>query len=99
MVTPSEAKAVKDLAAKAKAGADFDFSKLSDEEGKKLDSLYTSINAKVGYYVPASMPSPLSPCETDADANSYIEKVNASLAETVAKVRAARLKSFAEAFA
>jgi hypothetical protein len=102
MVTKAEAAEVKGLASKAKAGADYDFSKLSEEEGKKLDALYTNINAKVGYFMPdkaVETTAPIGAVETDASADAYVQKVNAQLAETMAKLRTTRLKNFAEAFA
>jgi len=102
MVTKAEAAEIKGLAAKAKAGADYDFSKLSAEDGKKLDTLYTNINAKVGYFLPEKAvadTAPIDAVENDSSANGYVEKVNAQLAETMATLRTARLKNFAEAFA
>merc|ERR1719379_134415 len=102
MVTKAEAAEIKTLAGKAKAGADYDFSKLSEEEGKKLDALYTNVNAKVGYYMPekaVETTAPISAVESDSVADDYVQKVNAQLAETMAKIRTARLKNFAEAFA
>jgi hypothetical protein len=102
MVTKAEAAEIKSLAGKAKAGADYDFSKLSEEEGKKLDALYTNINAKVGYFMPekaVETTAPIGAVESDSSADAYVQKVNAQLAETMAKLRASRLKNFAEAFA
>jgi len=102
MVTKAEAAEIKTLAGKAKSGADYDFSKLSEEEGKKLDALYTNVNAKVGYFLPekaVETTAPIGAVESDSAADAYVQKVNAQLAETMASLRAARLKNFAEAFA
>merc|ERR1712070_814879 len=52
MVTTQEAAAVKKVCSEAKAGDDYDFNKLSEASAKQLESLYSSINAKVGYSLP-----------------------------------------------
>merc|ERR1711972_109435 len=49
MVTPAEAAEVQTLAGKAKSGDSYDFSKLPAEAAERLDTLYSAINAKVGY--------------------------------------------------
>merc|ERR1712186_295138 len=55
MVTAQEAAEVKAIVGKAKSGDDYDFSKLPGDAAEKLDSLYTSINAKVGYSLPTGL--------------------------------------------
>merc|ERR1719482_622675 len=52
MVTAAEAAEVKKIAAEAKSGSDYDFGKLPAASSEKLDALYASINAKVGYALP-----------------------------------------------
>merc|ERR1712232_115875 len=99
MVTAAEAAEVKAIVSKAKSGDNYDFSKLSEEASEKLDGLYTSINAKVGYALPSSFGTKSIPSTSDAAANSYIDKVNMQLSEMSAKLRDARLKAFAQAFA
>jgi len=96
MVTPEEAKAVKALV--KEAGADLDFGKLSPTSAEQLDSLYTSINAKVGYSLPASLGSKAIDHTADASTNSYLDAVNAQLGEMDATLKNARLKAFAQAF-
>merc|ERR1712118_402267 len=88
MVTPKEVEEVKALV--KQAGPDYDFGKLSEESAKKLDSLYTSINGKVGFAIPSLKLTPIE-STPDADANSYIEKVNANLAQMSTQLRNTRL--------
>merc|ERR1712194_108332 len=98
MVTAAEAKEVRELAKQAKSGDDYDFSKLSADALKRLESLYTNINAKVGYAVPAHAdPNPIADT-TDASANAYVAEVNKSAAAAVQKLQHARLRAFAHAF-
>jgi len=99
MVSPAEAAAVKKVVSEAKAGDNFDFSKLSEDSAKKLESLYTSINAKVGYSLPASLASKPIETSSDASANSYVDSVNRSLDQVQAELKEARLRSFARSFA
>jgi len=96
MVTKQEASAVKALV--KEAGKDLDFSKLSASSAEKLDSLYTSINAKVGYALPASIGSKAIAHTADASTNGYVDAVNAQLTEVEAALKNARLKAFASAF-
>jgi len=98
MVTPKEASEVRALLKEAKSGKDFDFTKLSAASSKRLDQLYTSINTKVGYAMPALKLEAI-PEGPDAKANAYISQVNAELAGAAAKLRAAQLTAFAQAFA
>jgi len=99
MVTPEEAAAVKKVVSEAKHGDDFDFSKLSEASSTKLDSLYASINAKVGYSLPASVSTKPIENGSDASANSYVDSVNRSLEGVKAELKDARLRSFARSFA
>jgi hypothetical protein len=96
MVTAAEAAEVKALASKAPGG---DFSKLPEDALKKLEDLYTSINAKVGYSLPDSVGTKAIEGTSDSATGSYVESVNASLAATAAKLQEARLKAFVQAFA
>lgn len=97
MVTPEEASEVKALV--GEAGSDFDFSKLSEASATKLDSLYASINAKVGYSLPASVGSSAIAATSDSAASGYVDSVNTQLAAMEASVKNARLKAFAQSFA
>ncbi|CAJ1367300.1 unnamed protein product [Effrenium voratum] len=98
MVTAKEAEEVRSLASKAKSGQDYDFSKLPAEALQRLEALYSSINAKVGYALPDSMgPKPIA-ATSDSTANSYVDKVNAQLEAAALKLRDARLKAFVQAF-
>eukprot|EP00930_Biecheleria_cincta_P066105 TRINITY_DN520_c0_g1_i1.p1 TRINITY_DN520_c0_g1~~TRINITY_DN520_c0_g1_i1.p1 ORF type:complete len:518 (-),score=129.88 TRINITY_DN520_c0_g1_i1:52-1605(-) len=98
MVTAAEAEEVKSLAVKAKAGSDYDFSKLPADAAARLDALYTSINNKVGYSLPENLGTKPIKATSDGVANAYVDKVNANLSALDAKLREARLKSFVSAF-
>jgi len=97
MVTAAEAAEVKSLAGKAKTADGYDFSKLAPEAAERLDLLYSSINAKVGYAMPDLVSKPI-PKTADPAANTYIEQVNAQLAAVGAQLRQARLTAFVSAF-
>jgi len=96
MVTKQEVAAVKALV--KEAGKDLDFGKLSASSAEQLDSLYTSINAKVGYSLPASIGSKAIAHTADASTNSYVDAVNAQLTEMQASLKNARMTAFAKAF-
>merc|ERR1711972_320428 len=96
MVTAQEAAEVKSIA--AKAGKDVDLSKLPADAKERLDTLYTSINAKVGYSLPTDLGTKAIGSTSDSAANTYTEKVDAQLAAAAAKLQEARLKAFAQAF-
>lgn len=98
MVTPAEAAEVKKVVSEAKQGDGYDFSKLSEASAKKLDSLYASINAKVGYSLPSSLGSKAIVHSSDAGANGYIDAVNSQLSGMQAELKSARLTTFARAF-
>merc|ERR1711972_923507 len=94
MVTQQEAAEVKSLA--AKAGKDFDLAKLGAADAERLDTLYASINSKVGYSLPANLGSRPIGQTSDSSANSYTAKVDAQLEAAAAKLREARLKAFVQ---
>lgn len=96
MVSAKEAAEVKSLAAKAKSGDGYDFGKLGGDL-ERLEALYTSINAKVGYAMPTIAMKPLVET-TDGAANAYVQSVNASLEAASKKLQEARLKAFVQAF-
>lgn len=97
MVSAAEAAEVRELAGKADSGGDYDFSKLSASDSERLDALYERINSKVGYAVAGANVKPIAET-SDADANAYIQKVNAQLAAVTAQLRETRLKTFVQAF-
>mmetsp|Transcript_41792 Transcript_41792/g.119523 ORF Transcript_41792/g.119523 Transcript_41792/m.119523 type:complete len:526 (+) Transcript_41792:85-1662(+) len=97
MVTAAEAKEVKDLAGKAKSGDSYDFSKLPAEAAARLDGLYASINAKVGFAMPDLKPKPI-PLTADSAANAYIQQVNAQLVKAAETLKQARLSAFVSSF-
>merc|ERR1712039_994046 len=97
MVTGAEAAEVKKLAGAAKAGDGYDFSKLAPGASERLDALYTSINAKVGFAMPDLNMKPIAHTQ-DSAANAYIDKVNAQLAAASQQLKAARLQAFVSAF-
>jgi len=98
MVSAAEAAEVKGLAAKAKSGDSYDFGKLPAESAERLEALYTSINAKVGYATPTNLGTKPLVESTDSAANAYVQSVNSSLAEAAKKLQEARLKAFVQAF-
>merc|ERR1712187_188572 len=97
MVTAKEAAEVNAIV--SKAGSDYDFSKLPADAMEKLETLYTSINAKVGYAMPDSLGTKPIGATSDSTANSYIDSVNKQLEAAGAQLKAARLKAFAQSFA
>jgi len=99
MVSAAEAAEVKKVVSEAKQGKDYDFSKLSEASAKKLDSLYLSINGKVGYSLPVSLGSQPITHGADGSANAYVDAVNGSLTAMQAELKNARLRAFAQAFA
>eukprot|EP00403_Amphidinium_massartii_P027373 CAMPEP_0178400208 /NCGR_PEP_ID=MMETSP0689_2-20121128/15672_1 /TAXON_ID=160604 /ORGANISM="Amphidinium massartii, Strain CS-259" /LENGTH=519 /DNA_ID=CAMNT_0020020999 /DNA_START=87 /DNA_END=1646 /DNA_ORIENTATION=+ len=96
MVTAKEASDVKAIA--GTMGKDLDLSKLPADAATKLEGLYTSINAKVGYALPLTLATKPIDMTSDTSANSYAEKVNSQLAAMSAQIREARLKTFVQAF-
>eukprot|EP00933_Yihiella_yeosuensis_P014491 TRINITY_DN12978_c0_g1_i1.p1 TRINITY_DN12978_c0_g1~~TRINITY_DN12978_c0_g1_i1.p1 ORF type:complete len:516 (-),score=141.85 TRINITY_DN12978_c0_g1_i1:100-1647(-) len=98
MVTAEEAEEVRSLASKAKSGSDYDFSKLPAEAMQRLETLYTTVNAKVGYSLPSSLGTKPIADTSDSVANTYVQKVNAQLDTAARKLQEARLKAFVQAF-
>jgi len=98
MVSAAEAAEVKGLASKAKSGDGYDFGKLPAESADRLEALYTSINAKVGYAMPSSLATKPLAEGADGAANAYVQQVNASLEEAAKRLREARLAAFVQAF-
>jgi len=96
MVTKQEAADVKAIVSKAPGG---DVSKLPADAMEQLDALYTSINAKVGYSLPSTLGTKPIQATSDSAANSYVDQVNAQLDAMSMKLKEARLKAFAQAFA
>merc|ERR1719335_2170373 len=78
MVTPKEAEEVRSIIKQAKAGNDFDWSKLAPASAERLDTLYASINQKVGYAVPEFGLQEIGK-SMDAAASSYISSVNSAI--------------------
>jgi len=99
MVTAAEVAEVKTLVGEASVDGDYDFSKLSEASAERLDALYASINAKVGYSLPADLGTKAIPSLSDAAVSSYVDSINAQLDTISASLRQARLKAFAQAFA
>lgn len=99
MVTAAEAAEVKSIGDLAKDGDGFDFSKLEADSLSRLNALYTSINAKVGYSLPDSVGSKAINHSSDSEANAYIESINSELAVTMKQVETARLTAFVKALA
>mmetsp|Transcript_45128 Transcript_45128/g.128877 ORF Transcript_45128/g.128877 Transcript_45128/m.128877 type:complete len:515 (-) Transcript_45128:165-1709(-) len=98
MVSPQEAEEVRALASKAKSGDGYDFSKLPADAAERLDALYASINAKVGYALPETLGTKPISATSDGTANAYVEKVNSQLEAGAKALREARLKAFVAAF-
>lgn len=97
MVTRAEVEKVTALA-QAGGGSDFDASRLSEDQFKELEGLYTSINNKVGFAVP-DLKLQAIPDTKDAAAAGYVASVNAQLESAAAALKAARLKAFTQSFA
>lgn len=93
MVTSKEAAEVKQIVGSG------DISSLSVPDAERLETLFTSINGKVGYSLPLTLDTKPIGDTSDAAANAYISKVNAQLDLVNDNLRAARLKAFAQAFA
>merc|ERR1719468_431553 len=91
MVTAEEVSQVKALAAEGEP------ENLSPESLKKLESLYTSINNKVGFALPNVAPKRIA-APADSAADAYVEDVNARLDDLTSKLHSARLKAFTQSF-
>jgi len=92
MVTAEEVSQVKALAAEG------DPENLSPESLKKLESLYMSINNKVGFALPNVVLKPIA-ASADSAADVYVGEVNARLDGLTSKLHSARLKAFTQSFA
>lgn len=97
-ISPEEASEVKQIVQKCKSGKDFDFSKLSEQDSIRLDSLQEAILNRVGYATVTE--ADIKPLEAVASTGApLVEHVNTQLALAKAKIRAARLTAFARSFA
>eukprot|EP00928_Gymnodinium_smaydae_P050734 TRINITY_DN342_c0_g1_i2.p1 TRINITY_DN342_c0_g1~~TRINITY_DN342_c0_g1_i2.p1 ORF type:complete len:526 (+),score=164.06 TRINITY_DN342_c0_g1_i2:45-1580(+) len=92
MVTASEAAEVKKLAPGG------DISKASADALEKLNNLYASINAKVGYSLPETLGTKAVAHTSDADTKAYVDSVNAQLDAASKALQTARLAAFAKSF-
>lgn len=97
MVTAKEAEEVRSIIKQAKAGKDFDWSKLTPASAERLDALYSSINQKVGYAVPDFGLQEIGK-SADSAASSYISSVNSAILAASQKLRAKQRTCFAQAF-
>ncbi|KAL8449798.1 hypothetical protein Emed_002761 [Eimeria media] len=97
-VSSQEAGEVKQLLKNCKSGDEYDFSKLSDEQAKRLDALQETILNRVGFATITE--NDIRPLEAMNPANiPLVEQANTQLAVAKARIRAARLTSFARSFA
>jgi hypothetical protein len=96
MVTADEVTEIKSII--KDAGPDVDVTKLSPDAFKKLEDLHAAINTKVGFVLPEFASKPI-PSSSDPAAQTYVDAVNAKLADASSKLAQARLKAFAQAFA
>lgn len=100
MVTQAEAAEVKKLGKAALAGDSIDLTKLDADSLKKLETLFTSINNKVGYTFPTVSEIVSEIKQTgDATADKFLEHANHQVSLSLAKLHAARLNAFVRAFA
>ncbi|KAL8455760.1 hypothetical protein Emag_000334 [Eimeria magna] len=97
-VSAQEAAEVKQLLKNCKSGDEYDFSKLSEEQTKRLDALQESILNRVGFATITE--NDIRPLEAMTPVNiPLVEQANTQLAVAKARIRAARLTSFARSFA
>ncbi|CEM11328.1 unnamed protein product [Vitrella brassicaformis CCMP3155] len=103
-VKGEEVSELKQIIAKIKTGtADgYDFKKLDTATSQKLDSLYSSINARMGFDVADERMITVTTQDTmpihDAGAADFVEAVNAKVAASADKIRTNRLTAFLKAF-
>jgi len=97
MVTAQEASEIRTIASEG-GGSEFDPSKLPPAAAERLDALYSSINAKVGFSLPETLGTNEIKETSDSAANAYVGQVNAQLAAASKALREARLKAFVAAF-
>merc|ERR1712113_936032 len=96
MVTAQEAAEIRAIA--NECGSELDLDKLTPSAAERLDALYSSINAKVGYSLPETLGTKPIKATSDTVANAYVEHVNAQLEAAAKTLREARLKAFVAAF-
>jgi len=92
MVSSAEAEEVRSIAGS-------DISKLSQDAIARLNTLYNTINAKVGFSLPETLQTKAVAQSDDAEANAYAEKVNNQLQAAQKELQRARLEAFAKSFA
>ena len=97
MVTTQEAEEIRAIASEG-GGSQFDLDKLAPHSVERLDALYSSINAKVGYSLPETLGTKPIKETSDSATVTYVEQVNAQLAAASKTLREARLKAFVAAF-
>jgi len=100
MVSAEEAAEVKKLGSKALSGDSLDLSKLDQTSIDRLETLFTSINNRVGYKFPSEKEL-IAGLKTTGDAASdeFITYANEQVSLALAKFQAARLGVFVKAFA
>jgi len=100
MVSAEEAAEVKKLGSKALSGDSLDLSKLDQKSIDRLETLFTSINNRVGYKFPSEKEL-ISGLKTTGDASSdeFVTYANEQVSLALAKFQAARLGVFVKAFA
>ncbi|PHJ20023.1 bt1 folate biopterin transporter family related [Cystoisospora suis] len=97
-VKASEAQEVQNLVRKCKSASGFDFSSLQEEELKRLEQLYSSVNSRIGFE-PAHEETVKSVAPLSGKSKEFVDFVNKQVEVTKAKLRTARLTAFAHAFA
>ena len=94
-VSKPDATEIRSLAKLASVGGKYDFSKLTQEQAKKLDDLYTSVNNRVGFATLSEAAMlPLGSVEPSAFASA----TSAQLAATTDRIRHERLSAFVGGF-
>lgn len=99
MVSAAEAEEVRSIAGGVQSGESFDISKLSEDAIARLNTLYNTINSKVGFSLPENLQTKAVTQSDDAAANAYAEKVNNQLLSAQKELQRARLEAFAKSFA
>jgi restriction endonuclease Mrr len=98
MVSAAEAAEVKKLGEKAVSGASFDLAKLDEASLKRLESLYTSINNRVGYKLPTEKEIMSEIKKTgDSSSDEFVDYANHQVSLALAKFQAERLGAFVRA--
>ncbi|KFH17426.1 hypothetical protein TGMAS_231410 [Toxoplasma gondii MAS] len=96
-VKATEAQEIKTIVDKCHKGNTFDFHALSDEELRRLEQLYSTVNNRVGFEtIHENSIKPVAPLSENS--KGFVEFVNTQLEITKAKLRNARLTAFAHAF-